>query len=82
LTKHAPAHFIKYSVGGLYMIIAHLNIKFKQSVIQLNVNNQNILFDLNHLGNSFKLNSNDYNSISSYDTMISILEAIPTSALM
>jgi len=45
LTKCTPAQFIKYSVGGLYMIIAHLNIKFKQSVIQLRVNNQNILFD-------------------------------------
>jgi hypothetical protein len=82
LPKCKPEHFIKYSVGGLYMIIAHLNIKFKQSVIQLTVDNQNITFDLFHLGNSFKLNSKDYNSIPSYDYMISILEAIPTNALM
>jgi hypothetical protein len=82
LTKCTPAQFIKYSVGGLYMIIAHLNIKFKQSVIQLRVNNQNILFDLNNLGQSLKLNSKDYNSIPSYDYMISVLEGIPTNILM
>jgi hypothetical protein len=82
LAKCLPAQFIKYSVGGLYMIIAHLNIKFKQSVIQLTVNNQNIKFNLNHLGESLKLNSKDYNSIPSYDYIISVLEAIPTNALM
>jgi len=82
LAKCLPAQFIKYSVGGLYMIIAHLNIKFKQSVIQLAVNSQNIIFNLNHLGESLKLNSKDYNSIPSYDYMISILEAIPTNALI
>ena len=82
IAKCTPTQFDKYSVGGLYMLILHLNIMFKQTTVQLNVNNTNIVLNLSNLGDSLKLNSKDYHLIPTYDYLLSILSAIPTGVLM
>ena len=82
LPKYTADKFIKYSVGGLYMIMLHLDIKYSQLSVKIPINLKSItskqinILDMRNLGESIHLNHKNYDMIPSYDEIISILDYI------
>jgi len=82
LPKYTADKFIKYSVGGLYMIMLHLDIKYTQTSVKIPSNLKTItskqinVLDMRNLGESIHLNHINYNMIPTYDEIISILDYI------
>ena len=85
LPKYTADKFIKYSVGGLYYIMAHLDIKYNQSSVKIPTNLNTIIskhintLDMKNLGDSLHLNHKNYNMIPTYDEILSILDYIRAS---
>jgi len=87
LQKYTANKFIKYSVGGLYMIMLHLDIKYNQISVKIPntlslktiISKQISILDMVNLGDSIHLNHKNYDLIPTYDEIISILNFIKSS---
>ena len=74
--------YIKYSIGGLYEIIKKLNIKYNFSTVNIDFSDKIKVLDANDMGKSLNLLNKNFDSIPTYDEMITIFNWLYKSNLI